>query len=306
MNKSKALGGAVVAIALVVALYFANRYWIAPIAARAKVSASASSDNPQAPDFALPELNGQTLRLSDYRGKVVLLDFWATWCGPCQMEIPGFIQLQNKYRDQGFTVIGVSLDDSTEPVKEFYNEFKMNYPVAMNGSKKVDLLYGGIIGLPTAFLIGRDGRIYAKHSGAQPNSVFEDEVKLLLAVQGTSEAKDFHTEGHAEEGSKIELATPEEVNSEIPGVDISKLTPQQKTDFKKVLASQQCNCGGCKYNLLDCRRLDSTCPVSRKAAKEQLAQLLKTGVPQSGDKAAAPSGGGSSTPVSARPASARE
>ncbi|HKS97783.1 MAG TPA: TlpA disulfide reductase family protein [Terriglobia bacterium] len=304
MNKGKVLGGAVVAIALVVALYFANRYWIAPVATRAKVAASASSDNPLAPDFALPELNGQTLRLSDYRGKVVLLDFWATWCGPCQMEIPGFVQLQNKYRDEGFTVIGVSLDDGTEPVKEFYNEFKMNYPVAMNGSKKVDLLYGGIIGLPTAFLIGRDGRIYAKHAGAQPNSVFEDEVKSLLAVPSTSEAKNFRTEGHAEKGDAIELATPEEVNSEIPGVDISKLTPDQKTQFKKVLASQQCNCNGCKYNLLDCRRLDSTCPVSRKAAKELLAQLLKTGAAPSVDKTA--SGSESSAPAAARPASARE
>jgi thiol-disulfide isomerase/thioredoxin len=301
VKKGKLLGGAVVAIALVVGLYLANRYWIAPVATRAKASASSSSDYPLAPDFTLPELNGQKLSLSDYKGKVVLLDFWATWCGPCRMEIPGFVQLQNKYRDQGFTVIGVSLDADDEPVKEFYSEFKMNYPVAMNGDKKVDLLYGGIIGLPTAYLIGRDGRIYAKHPGAQPTSVFEDEVKSLLDVPSTSEATNFHPEGH---GDKIEVATPEEVNSEIPGVDISKLTPEQKAGFKKLLASQQCSCAGCKYNLLDCRRLDSTCPVSRKTAKEQLALLLNKGTPQAGEKAT--TGTESSAPASARPASARE
>lgn len=290
MKKGKVLGGAVVAIALVVGLYFANRYWITPVTTRAKASAAASSDHPLAPDFTLAELNGQKLSLSDYKGKVVLLDFWATWCGPCRMEIPGFIQLQNKYRDQGFTVIGVSLDDGEEPVKEFYQELRMNYPVVVSEDKKVEMLYGGIIGLPTAFLIGRDGRIYAKHPGAQPTSVFEDEVKSLLAASGNSEAEDFRPEGHAD---KIEISTPEEVNSEIPGVDISKLAPEQKAQFKKVLAKQMCTCQGCKYNLLDCRKLDSTCPVSRKAAKEQLAMLLSKG-----DAAAAR--------ASAAPASAKE
>lgn len=292
MKKSKLLGGAVVAIALVAGLYLANRYWIAPIITRAKSTAAQDDgDHPLAPDFTLTELNGQKLDLADYRGKVVLLDFWATWCGPCRIEIPGFIQLQNKYRDQGFTVIGVSLDDSVEPVKEFYQEFRMNYPVAVSGDKKVDLLYGGIIGLPTAFLIGRDGRIYAKHSGAAPLSVFEEEVKALLAVQGSQEARNFHAVDRGVPQEKIELSTPEEINSEVPGVDISKLTPAQKTEYKKVLSKQNCTCNGCKYNLLDCRKLDSTCPVSRKMAKDQLAALFGKGEPP---KANAPAASASS------------
>ena len=299
MKKSKLLGGAVAAIALVAGLYLANRYWISSVVARAKVSGDAQTDHPLAPDFALTELSGQKLDLAEYRGKVVLLDFWATWCGPCRIEIPGFIELQKKYRDQGFTVIGVSLDDSVEPVKDFYQEFGMNYPVAVSGDKKVDLLYGGIIGLPTAYLIGRDGRIYAKHSGAAPLSVFEEEVKSLLAVQGSQEAREFHPVERGVPKEAIELSTPEEINSEVPGVDISKLTADQKTEFKKVLAKQNCTCNGCKYNLLDCRKLDSTCPVSRKMAKDQLAALLGKGEPAGSPKASA-------APAPAPTGSARE
>ena len=133
-----------------------------------------------APQMALTDLNGQKLDLDSYRGKVVLVDFWATWCDPCRAEIPHFIQLQNKYFDQGFRVVGISMDDSSDPVHEFYDKFKMNYPVAM-GSAKVAEQFGGVLGLPVSFLIGRDGRIYARHVGETAASVFEAEIKQLLA-----------------------------------------------------------------------------------------------------------------------------
>src|SRR5215472_13898894 len=84
-----------------------------------------------APDFNLPQLNGQPLQLSSYRGKVVLLDFWATWCVPCRAEIPQFVELQQKYGDRGLQIIGVSMDDSPEPVRPFYQQFHINYPVVM-------------------------------------------------------------------------------------------------------------------------------------------------------------------------------
>jgi cytochrome c biogenesis protein CcmG/thiol:disulfide interchange protein DsbE len=140
---------------------------------------SATTAHAMAPDFTLPTPDGKDLQLSSYRGKVILLDFWATWCDPCREEIPHFVELQQKYSDHGLQIIGVSMDDSAEPVRPFYQRFHMNYPVVM-GTAKTGELYGGILGLPISFLIGRDGRIYAKHIGATDASVFEREIKHLI------------------------------------------------------------------------------------------------------------------------------
>lgn len=136
-----------------------------------------------APDFDLPLLNGSQAKLSDYRGKVVLLDFWATWCEPCREETPHFIDLQNRYGPQGLQILGVSMDDSPEPVRDFYQQFRMNYPVVM-GNAKTGELYGGVLGLPIAFVIGRDGRIQAKHIGAVNLTMLESEIVKLLQSGG--------------------------------------------------------------------------------------------------------------------------
>ena len=138
-------------------------------------SASSAANHAPAPTFSLTDIDGQKLELSSYRGKIVLLDFWATWCGPCRTEIPHFIDLQNKYGSQGLQIIGISLDDSVAPVKKFYAEQKMNYPVAVGDDKLADQ-YGGVLGLPVAFLIDREGRIITQHTGETDAAVFEKEV----------------------------------------------------------------------------------------------------------------------------------
>jgi len=142
-------------------------------------AAASSKQKPLAPDFTLPQLDGQPLSLSSYRGKVVLLDFWATWCVPCREETPHFVELQQKYGDRGLQIIGISMDDSPDPVRPFTQQFHVNYPVVM-GTAKTGEEYGGVLGLPIAFLIDRDGRIVAKHIGATDAAVFEREITGLL------------------------------------------------------------------------------------------------------------------------------
>ncbi len=268
-KRLRTLIGALVALALVIGLYFVNRFWIAPATRQAQ--ARSMSDHPLAPQFSLTDISGRKLNLSDYKGKVVMLDFWATWCGPCRIEIPGFVELQKRYRDQGFSIIGISMDDGPEVVREFYQQFKMNYPVAL-GDDKTGELYGGIFGMPTTFLIGRDGRIYAKHVGAMELEVFEQEIKTLLASRAGEEAAQFKPAGASGE---VELGSPAEANPEVPGVDVSSLSPAQLARFEKQLEGQSCTCG-CKLNLLRCRREDRSCGVSRKLARAQLAKFSRS------------------------------
>lgn len=146
---------------------------------QASRGATSPNANHMAPDFNLPQLEGQDLRLSSYRGKVVLLDFWASWCAPCREETPHLIDLQNKYGGRGLQIIGVSMDDGPDPARAFYEQFHMNYPVVL-GNAKTGELYGGVLGLPIAFLIARDGRIYAKHIGATDPAIFDKEIATLL------------------------------------------------------------------------------------------------------------------------------
>ena len=137
-----------------------------------------------APDFSLHALNGNPLSLSEYKGKVVLVNFWATWCDPCRREIPRFVDLQKRYADRGFQIVGISLDDDAKAVPPFYLEYKMNYPVAI-GDDKLAESFGNILGLPVNFLIDRDGRIAARHLGEARFPELENEIMALLRAQSS-------------------------------------------------------------------------------------------------------------------------
>ena len=272
-SRGKVLIGAVLAVTLVSGLYLVNRYWIAPAL---RTQAMSGGDHPDAPRISLTDIGGKKLDLADYKGKVVVLDFWATWCEPCRFEIPGLVEMQDKYAKQGFSVIGISMDDEPGPVVEFYKEFKMNYPVAV-GNQRIGELYGGIFGLPTTFLIGRDGRIYAKHTGATSPSVLEDEVQQLLAMSPTAENMGFRPGMTAGTSTKIALGDPAAIDSEIPGLNMTKLTATQKEALKKQLGELKCPCR-CDLTVLKCRQVDRACRFSLKIAQAQMEKLLKSGV----------------------------
>ena len=139
-----------------------------------------ASERKPAPDFALKDADGRTVHLSDYKGKVVLLDFWATWCGPCRMEIPWFIEMQRQNRDRGFEVLGVSMDDNGwEDVKPFLAEMKVNYRIVIGNDATAEV-YGGVESLPTTFLIDREGRIAVVHVGLTSRKDIQDGVEQLL------------------------------------------------------------------------------------------------------------------------------
>ena len=131
-----------------------------------------------APDFTGTDINGKTVKLSDYKGKVVLLDFWATWCPPCRKEIPGFVDLYSTYKSRGLVVIGVSMDDATAEVIATVSRLKLNYPVLM-GDEYLGAAYGGVLGLPVTFLIDRDGKIRARYQGASLTRIKGDIQNLL-------------------------------------------------------------------------------------------------------------------------------
>ena len=142
-------------------------------------------DRKPAPEFELKDASGKVVRLADYKGKVVLLDFWATWCGPCAIEIPWFVEFQRKYKDQGFEVLGISMDDDGwKAVTPFVAAKKINYRVVQGSDSTADL-YGGVEALPTTFVIDRDGRIASVHIGLSSKKDFEDAIENLLSHAGS-------------------------------------------------------------------------------------------------------------------------
>jgi len=231
-----------------------------------------------APAFKVVTLDGKPLTLADYKSKVILLNFWATWCGPCRAEIPDLVELQNKYKDQ-LQVIGLAVDDDDEgAIKKFAEKFGINYPIAI-ATEEMRTEYGGIPALPTSFVLDGEGRVVQKHEGLRDPVLYEVEIRSLLGLPiGNVKVETFEDTGqiflkHADRATQL------------PGVDLSKLTPEQKTVAFHKFNAAGCTCG-CEYTLAQCRIWDRNCNVSKEAATKIIEALL--GKPHEGTGASAP------------------
>jgi thiol-disulfide isomerase/thioredoxin len=139
-----------------------------------------------APDFSLKTLDGREVKLSDYRGKAVLVNFWATWCGPCKIEMPWLVEFEKKYQAQGFEIIGVAMDDSSDDtISSFIKDMNVNYTV-VRGREAVGEAYGGVLGLPTSFFVDRNGNITEWTQGLASKSEFDENIQKALATQPSS------------------------------------------------------------------------------------------------------------------------
>lgn len=143
-----------------------------------------------APDFMLPTIDGKQVKLSDLRGKAVLVNFWATWCGPCKLEIPWFLDLQKQYGSQGLVILGIAMDDNPDVVPKFAQEMKIDYPILI-GNEQVAEQYGGVEGLPQTFYVGRDGKIVRKVAGVISHSDVEDGIKEALGTTSSTSRHSF-------------------------------------------------------------------------------------------------------------------
>ena len=149
-----------------------------------------------APDFALQSLDGKTVHLSDFRGKAVLLNFWATWCAPCKIEMPWFVELQKAYGPQGLQIVGVAMDDaSPKDIEDFAKEMGVNYPVLI-GKESVGDAYGGVQFLPETFYIDRNGRVVSRAFGLKGRGEIEDDIKKIVASNLAQAQKQGNVEPH--------------------------------------------------------------------------------------------------------------
>ena len=171
----------IIVVAMVVTVMLVFGFQMARRKSGGMATAGAEMKGMEAPDFTLQTLEGKTVHLSDFRGKGVLLNFWATWCQPCKIEMPWFAELQRQYGPQGLQILGVAMDDAgPEEIGKFAHDLGVNYPILV-GQEAVGNAYGGVQFLPATFYIGRDGKVRDKVFGLKGRGEIEDSVKKALA-----------------------------------------------------------------------------------------------------------------------------
>jgi thiol-disulfide isomerase/thioredoxin len=248
------------------------------------------ASNPQAvPPFLVRDINGEVVSTAEWHGKVVFLNFWATWCPPCREEVPELIELQSRYKDR-LQVVGISMDDPEDVgrVKLFSEKEGINYPIVM-ASREIVMEFGGVPALPTSFVVNTESKIVQKHIGLYPTFVYETELRSLLGLPVEATVETFKDTGQIFLKNAA-LAT------ELPDVDFTGLSPELRKAALKRLNSEGCSCG-CKLTLAQCRINDTLCPVSKKTAT-QVVKEIASGSSASPDTTPAPAAAPAANPAS--------
>jgi thiol-disulfide isomerase/thioredoxin len=219
-------------------------------------------------ELLMQDLDGNAISTRDWRGRVALVTFWATWCGPCRREIPDLIALQERYPDH-LQVIGVSTDESgPAAVKEFAREWGINYPIVME-TPELNRQFPGVFALPTTFVVDPDGLIVQTHVGLISPALLEQETRVLTSLPTTVSVETVEDTPH------LRLVNAAHA-TELPGVDLSALSPEQREHALQRLNDEHCPCG-CQLTLAQCRINDADCGISLPVAKRVVAQLREAG-----------------------------
>jgi thiol-disulfide isomerase/thioredoxin len=270
----KTLLGAVIVLALAIGSFFAVRYTQRvgrDLTSSANPTASNGTPrvrfvkNPRTiPDLTMTTLDGKTITTKELAGKVIIFNFWATWCAPCRTEIPDLVKLQDQYKDH-MVIIGVLSDDQPGPnVSRFAADYKINYPIVPE-TEELREAFPGIYALPTTFMVGPDLKMMQKHIGQIRPAQIELEARILAKLPVDAEVE-------YEPDNKEAVLAKNARATEIPGVDLAALTPEQKTVALNRLNDEPCDCG-CGLTIAQCRINDSTCAVSPKLAAKVLEEV---------------------------------
>jgi thiol-disulfide isomerase/thioredoxin len=235
-----------------------------PAAGAEKVTLRFYRDPKPAPVFTATDLDGRQISMASLRGKVVIVNFWATWCGPCRAEIPDLVALQEKYKDT-LQVIGVSEDEAgVDVVKRFAAEHHVNYPIVMM-TPELEKLFPGIGALPTSFIVDRESRVVQKHVGMLTARITESETRHLAGLPVNASIEEFdQTQG-------LQIVNGAQATT-IPGLDLAALSVAKRTDALQKLNAQPCTCG-CDLTLARCRVDDPNCSVSLPLARQIVKQI---------------------------------
>jgi len=283
MDSKKSLGvvGVLSVVALIAAIWLVARpSQIGLIAPTGKSAGSAGAPEasggekialqfyrnpPAVADVAMRDVDGVPISTASLKGKVVIINFWATWCPPCRAEIPDLIKLQSKYKDQ-LQIIGISDDDDPPAtVKKWAAEHRMNYPIVM-ATDDLRKAFNGVAALPTSFIIDRDSRLVMRHVGMLMSATTEAETRHLAGLPVSASIEEVDRDD-----KPAKLANALQV-TEIPGLDLSKLTKEQRIAAITKLNEEPCTCG-CNQTLARCRVDDPKCNISLPRAKEVVAAI---------------------------------